>query len=78
MRQCESGSPFRENDRLLHLLVLMQFPRESALRFSRENRYALFLELLWRRWQSSPCLRRRRPTPPIRTGRKSIVATRPM
>ncbi|QKC91797.1 hypothetical protein EB230_27915 [Mesorhizobium sp. NZP2234] len=29
-----------------HLLVLTQFPRESATRFSRENRFTPFLELL--------------------------------
>ncbi|MER8667417.1 hypothetical protein NKH45_09415, partial [Mesorhizobium sp. M1156] len=30
----------------LYLFVLTQFPRESATRFSRENRFTLFLELL--------------------------------
>jgi hypothetical protein len=28
------------------IFVLTQFPWESALRFSRENRFALFLKLL--------------------------------
>ncbi|MFB9984150.1 hypothetical protein ACFSQQ_03080 [Mesorhizobium kowhaii] len=29
-----------------YFFVLTQFPRESAMRFSRENRFTLFLELL--------------------------------
>jgi hypothetical protein len=29
-----------------NFFVLTQFPRESAMRFSRENRFTLFLELL--------------------------------
>ncbi|PWJ91752.1 hypothetical protein C8D77_103451 [Mesorhizobium loti] len=37
----------RESDGLpLYLFVLTQFPRESAMRFSREDRFTLFLELL--------------------------------
>ncbi|MER9198333.1 hypothetical protein NKH74_03775 [Mesorhizobium sp. M0933] len=34
------------NAEQLYLFVLTQFPRESATRFSRENRFTLFLELL--------------------------------
>jgi hypothetical protein len=34
------------NRRTLLFFVLTQFPRESAARFSRENRFTFFLELL--------------------------------
>ncbi|MES0097212.1 hypothetical protein [Mesorhizobium sp. M0019] len=49
-----SGIPVRPLERFivsrnaeqLYLFVLTQFPRESATRFSRENRFTPFLELL--------------------------------
>jgi hypothetical protein len=42
----KSVSPFHGNGKTLYLSDLTQFPRESATRFSRESRFALFLELL--------------------------------
>jgi len=36
---------FRGNGEMLDPFVLKQFPRESAARFSRKNRFTLFLEL---------------------------------
>jgi hypothetical protein len=41
-----SSSSFHGNAELFQLFVWTQFPRESATRFSRENRYTPFLELL--------------------------------
>ncbi|MBN9270741.1 MAG: hypothetical protein J0J15_10950 [Mesorhizobium sp.] len=35
-----------EPPEFLQLFVFTQFPRESATRFSRQNRYAVLLELL--------------------------------
>ncbi|TRC75709.1 hypothetical protein FJV83_07660 [Mesorhizobium sp. WSM4307] len=42
-----SGSSFQGNAEPLRLFILTQFPRESATRFSRENRLTLCLEVFY-------------------------------